>query len=123
MLLIVASHAAFSAEPPSKKNVQVLPASEGILKVLYYNPSVRNVTVKIFNEDGLVFQDNVKIDKGENGFMKRYVIEDRTSSVYWVEIADEDTAYRYRVLQFSNGKMWATYWDDYSTIDHAIAAK
>ncbi len=113
LIFLVASIAAYSTEPPVR-NVQVLPAEEGILKVLYYNPAVKKATVKIFNENGLVFQDQVRIDRNEDGFLKRYEIRDCKSQVFWVEIGDKDMSYRFKVRQDHNGKMYATYWDQSS---------
>jgi len=123
LLLITSSFAAFSIDPPADtKNVQVLPATAGTLKVLYFNPNEKNVTVRIYDEKGLLFKDLVKIEKEQNGFIKRYDVSEIKSAEFWVEIGDNDQSSKFRVTQDTKGNIWATYWDDYRQQGEALAA-
>lgn len=123
LILIASSFTAFSTEPPAtNKNIQVLPAAAGTLKVLYFKPEQKNVTVRIYTEKGLLFKDIVKIDKNQKGFVKRYDVSQITSAEFWVEIGDEDEASKFRVTQDAKGNLWAAYWDNYTPAGEAIAA-
>ncbi len=122
LLLIAGSFSAFSIDPPqTEKNVQVLPATAGTLKVLYFNGNEKNITVRIFNENGLIFKDKVKISEDQAGFIKRYDVSKIESSEFWVEIGDSDVSSKFRVLQDEKGNLWATYWDDYLPATTAVA--
>ncbi len=123
VFLLVSSFAAFSIDPPANKtNVQVLPATAGTLKVLYFNPDEKNVTVRIYDEKGLLFKDLVKIDKDQDGFIKRYDVSEIKCSEFWVEIGDKDQATKFRVTQDAKGNLWASYWDNYKQPGEALAA-
>ncbi len=123
LFLMITSLAAFSVDPPNtEKNVQVLPAEAGTLKILYINPDEKQVTVRIYNEQGLVFKDLVKIKDNEKGFIKRYDITSMKCDEFWVEIGDSDMASKFRVKKDADGNLWATYWDDFSQHSPAVAA-
>ena len=123
LILVASSFTAFSIDPPqAEKNVQVLPALAGTLKVLYFNADEKNITVRIYTENGLIFKDKVKIAEDEKGFIKRYDVSEIKSEEFWVEIGDSDMASKFRVKQDEKGKLWATYWDDYLPATTAVAA-
>ncbi len=122
LFLLVISVAAFSTEPPAKsKNVQVLPAHPGTLKVLYVNPKAKYVDIRLCNEDGVFFTDRVKVV--QKGFIARYDVSSVSADEFWIEIADSDSSVKYRIQQDGWGNLWATYWDYPSVESSVIAAK
>ena len=123
VLLIASSMTAFAVNPPdSKKNIQVLPAQAGTLKVLYFNPTEKNVTIRMYNDNGLLFKDVVKVNKEEQGFIKRYDVSQIECQEFWVEIGDKDQASKFRIKKDAKGNLWATYWDDYQQTGSVLAA-
>ena len=123
LILVASSFTAFSIDPPKTgKNVQVLPALAGTLKVLYFNADEKNITIRIYTDNGLIFKDKVKISEDEKGFIKRYDVSEIKSEEFWVEIGDSDMASKFRVKQDEKGKLWATYWDDYLPATTSVAA-
>lgn len=108
LLLLIVSSASYSVDPPAQRNLQVMPAESGILKLLYVNPEADEVKIRICNDAGVFFTDKVKVK--ENGFLARYNVRDITCEEFWVEISDEDTVTRFRITQDEWGNLRAAYW-------------
>ncbi len=122
LLLVATSMSAFSVNPPeNRKNVQVLPAQAGTLKVLYVNEGEKKVTVKIFNETGLLFKDEVKIKDTDNGFIKRYDVSELEGSKFWIEVGDSKMSTKFQITQDASGNVWAAYWDEFTPAANAVA--
>lgn len=121
LLLVATSMSAFSVNPPDqKKNVQVLPAAAGTLKILYMNEGEKKVTVKMFDATGLIYQDEVKL-KDENGFIKRYDVSQVEGTDFWIEIGDSKMSTKFHVTINEKGTLYATYWDEFSPVKNTVA--
>jgi hypothetical protein len=122
LLLVATSLSAFSVNPPDqKKNVQVLPAASGILKVLYMNEGEKKVTVKMYDASGLIYQDEVKI-KDDKGFIKRYDVSQVEGTEFWIEIGDSKISTKFHVTKNGKGNFYATYWDEFTPAVNVVAA-
>jgi hypothetical protein len=121
MFLILVTSAVFSMDPPDKKNVQLLPAEQGKIKVLYVNPKAENVTIKIRNINGVLHTEKIKME--EDGFIVRYDLSDVKCQDLSIEVTDEDTSTRFRIEKDPiAGSLYATYWAQPSNSSQLVAS-
>jgi hypothetical protein len=120
MFLLFVTSAVFSMDPPSKRNVQILPSDSHKIKVLYVNPDSDKATIRIHTADGLFFSETIKTQN--DGFLARYDLSSLESNEFWIEVSDEDTSTRYRVTQDSFGNLTAAYWAQPSNSNQLVAS-
>lgn len=100
-IIVGAAHAQQILEP----SVRILPTAEkGILKVLYAYNTGQSVSVKFFNEDGLLLSDRIKANTFQNGFMKKYDVRKIESKSFFVEISSARMSVTYKMTESKERK-------------------
>lgn len=100
LCLAFASAKAQANEPA----IKILPSTQkGIFKVLYAYASDQPVTVKFFNEEGLIETDNINPKEFQRGFFKKYDVRNIESGSFWVEVAGPTHAATYKMIESKNG--------------------
>jgi hypothetical protein len=101
------SFAATYSNAQSDPAVKILPTTEkGILKILYAYPTDKAVSIKFYNESGLIISD--KVSKSyQKGFSKKYDLSRLKAGDYWVEITSPELSVTYK-LAGSKEKRWVS---------------
>ena len=120
MFLLFVTSAVFSMDPPAKKSVQILPSDAHKIKVLYVNPDSDKATVRIYTADGLFFSETLKTEN--DGFLAKYDLSSIESAEFWIEVSDEDTSSKYRIIQDSFGNLTAAYWAQPASNSQLVAS-
>jgi hypothetical protein len=85
--------------------VKILPTSEkGILKVLYAYHTGQSVSVKFFNNDGVLLSDRIKAKTFLNGFSKKYDVRMIGSKDFFVEVSSAKVSVVYRMTESKDRK-------------------
>jgi hypothetical protein len=80
--------------------VKILPTSEkGILKVLYAYPTGQSVSVKFFNNDGVLLSDRINANTFQHGFSKKYDVRQIGSKVFFVEVSSAKMSVVYKMTE------------------------
>jgi hypothetical protein len=101
------SFAVTNSNAQSGPAVKILPTTEkGILKIHYAQPTFKAVSIKFYDESGLITSD--KVSKSyEKGFSKKYDLSNLKAGEYWVEITSPELSVTYK-LAGSKEKTWVT---------------
>jgi hypothetical protein len=85
--------------------VKILPTKDkGILKVLYAYNTDQSVSVKFFNEDGVLLSDRVKANTFQKGFSKKYDVRKIGSGNFFVEVSSARMSVTYKMIESQDGK-------------------
>lgn len=112
-------------EPKKKETaVKILPSGDaGLLKLLYVNAGEKKVEVKMYDENGLLFKEDVRGNrfKGTDGFIKFYNISELKPGTYWLEVTDSQRSVKHEMSMTEDGTMWVNYWDNFMPVNQVVA--
>lgn len=86
--------------------VSIIPAQKNMIKVIYNNPSDRQVEVKFSDENGVIKKDRISGDAFAQGFAKKYKVQRNSDDTFWVEITNQDMSATYKVTSTRKG-LWS----------------
>ena len=119
---VLVTMSSFASDPGKSPQVKLLPAEDGMIKVLYVNGHEKKVNVKIFGQEGLLINDKVKLSSGDKGFVRLYNLKNLEAGEYRIEISDASTSISYRVTYQNNQTVWAQYWDGMLPANEGLAS-
>ena len=99
--LTFAGSAAFAQSEES--NVKILRTKPGYIKLLYAMEKTDLITVRFFNENGLLGSDKIK-GVYPSGLLKKYDVRTISHKPYWVEVSSPRVALTYRITPSKDGR-------------------
>ncbi len=85
--------------------VKIIPTDlNDVVKVIYGYDTRMPVTVKFLGDEGVFFQDKVKGENLENGFVKKYRLPHEAGSDLRVEVSSSELSVIYKLETAKNGK-------------------
>ncbi len=120
--VISASFTGASAQQYGDVPVKILPTTEkGIVKVWFATPASQSVTVKFYNENGLLGSDNIKGGKYLSGFSKKYDVNHVKTGSFWVAVSSPSMDVTYKIVPSADGRNLDAQLET-STYNHTVVA-
>ena len=129
-LFVILSSAVITTNAQSfgEPAIKILPTTQkGVVKVLYaYDQDNSNqpVTVKFFNDGGVIKKDEIKQGTFKKGFLKKYDIRQMASmsSNVWIEVSSANITATYKLNDSMDGNSFVPTLLSASEIHQFVAA-
>ena len=104
IFLLSAASLPANAQESSSPVIKVLPtAAPHAIKLLVTQQEGTDVEVKFYDEEGSIAQDEIRAQKGGNGFLKRYDFQKLPKdAAFWMSVKTSNTAVVYRITRSSD---------------------
>jgi hypothetical protein len=91
-----------SAQAQTRPVTKVLPTNgKGVIKLLVAENQGRTVSVKFYNDDGIIASDEIQ-GKDARGFIKKYDLSRLLYGSFWMEVNTETASFVYAITKTGN---------------------
>jgi hypothetical protein len=89
-----------------------------VINVIYAYSAVNPVKIKFMNADGLLYEEKLKGNGLEKGFMKKYNVAAIMGDIFWVEVDSQELSVKFKVTPSKTEKLSA----QLETVTHNFSA-